>query len=273
MSITLFGILLTWMFYIQVTFASGFDHSLYDILLKKNVFDGMVNYRNIKNNDIALLERYLQKVETLDPAAFDSWSREEKMVFWINVYNAITIYGIVKNYPIQYGGFVSRLRFPKSSIRQMKNFWDTVFIPVMGNNISLDQIEHAILRKKFGDPRIHFTLVCASQGCPRLRAEAYIPEKFQEQLEQETRQFISSEDYISLDTKKNILFISSIFTWYAKDFPYDGTKHWIKKYRKNERGIVQFIVSYLDSGRAEYIKKNNPRIEHKEYDWSLNESK
>ncbi|NOY58397.1 MAG: DUF547 domain-containing protein [Calditrichaeota bacterium] len=82
-------------------------------------------------------------------------------------YNAVTIEAILRNYPIQWGGFMAKRRFPKSSIRQISKFWDTPFVKIMGKDITLNQIEHEILRKKFADPRIHWLPVI---GKPRFPA-------------------------------------------------------------------------------------------------------
>ncbi|NIA31310.1 MAG: DUF547 domain-containing protein [Actinobacteria bacterium] len=113
-------------------------------------------------------------VGRVDEKDFPTWSENEKKAFWINVYNAVTIEGILRNYPIPWGGFLAKRRFPQSSIRQISKFWDTPFVRIMGKEITLNEIEHEILRKKFADPRIHFALVCASIGCPVLEDHAFL---------------------------------------------------------------------------------------------------
>ncbi|NVM03453.1 MAG: DUF547 domain-containing protein [Candidatus Helarchaeota archaeon] len=257
--------------YPQITFAGKIDHSLYDLILKNNVKDGLVNYNNIKKNDIHLLNQYLEQFHNINVNDFEPWSKDEKLSFWINGYNAITIYGIVKNYPIKYGGLIARARFPRNSIRQIKDFWNTVFIRVIWKDITLNHIEHEILRKKFNEPRIHFALVCASKGCPELLNKAYKPNILDEQLENVTKSFINNRKIVFLDTSKNELHISSIFKWYAEDFPVDDSNGYLNNYNKNIRGVVQFIMKHFDSEKRNYIINNKPEIKYLDYDWSLNE--
>ena len=222
-------------------FASDFDHSLFDELLKNNVRNGLVDYENIKEKDLELLQDYLEEMKTIDPDDFETWDRNAKMALWINAYNAVTMYAIVENYPIQYGGLMSRVRFSKNSIRQIKNVWDTVHVRIMGKELTLNEIEHTILRKEFKDPRIHFAIVCASIGCPKLLNAAYLPEKLEEQLEAATKEFILDNNYVLLDMQKKEIKLSSIFDWYKEDFPVDHSNNWIRKYGKNERGFIGFV--------------------------------
>jgi hypothetical protein len=195
------------------------------------------------------------------------------MALWINAYNAITIYAIVDNYPIHYGSMMSRVRFPKNSIRQLKKVWDTVHVRIMGKELTLNDIEHEILRKEFKDPRIHFAIVCASIGCPKLLNAAYLPEKLEEQLEAGTKEFISDNNYLLVDTQKNEMILSSIFDWYKEEFQVVNSNNWVKKYSKSYRGFVEFVVRYLvkSPAKQEAIKATKTRIQFSDYDWSLNE--
>ncbi|UCF64354.1 MAG: DUF547 domain-containing protein [bacterium] len=156
----------------------SFNHQPFDSLLQTYVNEqGLVEYKAIKEQH-DLLGKYLDLLEKVDPLKFENWSKAEKLAFWINAYNAITIEGIIRHYPIDYGNLVSRVRFPKNSIRQIGGFWDHVFIKVMGRDITLNQIEHEILREKFKEPRIHAVLVCAAIGCPLLENRAFFPENW-----------------------------------------------------------------------------------------------
>ena len=268
-----FGIILTVIFAAGSLFASDFDHSLFDELLKNNVRNGLVDYENIKEKDLELLQDYLEEMKTIDPDDFETWDRNAKMALWINAYNAVTMYAIVENYPIQYGGLMSRVRFPKNSIRQIKNVWDTVHVRIMGKELTLNEIEHTILRKEFKDPRIHFAIVCASIGCPKLLNAAYLPEKLEEQLEAATKEFILDNNYVLLDMQKKEIKLSSIFDWYKEDFPVDHSNNLIRKYGKNERGFIWFVFRYLVESPAEHdaVMADKMRIKYSDYDWSLNE--
>jgi hypothetical protein len=250
--------------------AGEFDHSVFDNLLTQNVNNGLVDYKYISNN-INQLQNYLETIENADFNEFKSWSKNEQMAFLINAYNAVTIYGIVQNYPIQYGGIVARARFPKSSIRQIKDFWNKVFVKIAGQDYSLNYIEHEMLRKGYQDPRIHFVIVCASLSCPDLSNRAYLPEKLDVQLDRATKNFINSSKGFVLDKQKNRLYLSAIFGWYKNDFMTDESPGFLKDYGKHKAGILSFIMNYVDENTRNYIKNNNPEIKYMDYDWSLNE--
>lgn len=252
-------------------FAGNFDHSGFDRILQKYVKNGRVNYKVLKT-DHQTLATYLRDLEEVSPADFHTWSREEKLAFWINAYNAITIEGILRNYPIQPGGFFSRRRFPRNSIRQIKDFWDTVFIRPLGQNLTLNQIEHEILRKGFHEPRIHFALVCASLGCPQLPSRAFSAEHLEQQLQAAARNFIRNPAKVRLEKSKNILYLSAIFNWYKGDFSQLSSKDKrLMKYKKNIRGVVTFLLHYLSKEEKNFILQNHPKIKYLPYDWTLNE--
>ncbi len=247
-----------------------FDHSSYDELLTEYARDGMVDYAALKANSTQL-DEYLRRLSAVDPSGFNAWSRKEQMAFYINAYNAITIRGIILHYPIQPGGLLSRARFPNNSIRQIGGFWDTPFVSLLGQEITLNRIEHEILRKQFKDPRVHFALVCASKGCPLLSADAYRGATLDEQLDHSARSFVDNEGKVRLDILKNRLFVSAIFKWYAEDFAGADVSDWSAGYAPNERGVVSFIAEYIDAERRAFIMNRKPRIQYLDYDWSLNE--
>ncbi len=253
--------------------ASGFDHSPYDRVLKQYVHNGLVDYRGLKAHPEDL-HIYLKQLETLDPEIYQHWSRADQIAFWINAYNAITLEGILRHYPIQYGGIIARVRFPKSSIRQIDGFWDTVFIKVMGKDLTLNDIEHKILRGQFKEPRIHFALVCASLGCPKLASFAFVGDSLEQQLERQARVFIRDPQKVHLDRKKKVLFLSSIFDWYGEDFrPFAAQASGLDRYSRTERDVVAFVLKYLSPEDRMFVQQHQPEIEYLPYDWSLNELK
>lgn len=253
------------------TVAEPFDHTIFDTLLQKHVKNGLVNYRALKANREPL-KKYLKQLEQVDPASFEKWTSDEQKAFWINAYNAITIEGILRNYPIQWGGIIARARFPQNSIRQISDFWETVFIKVMERNFTLNHIEHEILRKKFNDPRIHFVIVCASIGCPILENRSFFSNDLDQRLEKATYNFINNRDKVKLDNRNNTLYLSSIFDWYKEDFPaLKNSFEGLKKYGKKERNIVAFVIKYLPEVDKKFIFDNQPKIKYLNYDWSLNE--
>ena len=147
------------------------DHSAFDKLLHKHVnAQGLVNYQGFKADEVAF-NQYLAMLSKNPPAA--NWPKNDQMAYWINAYNAYTIRLILDHYPVEsIKDIGSKIKIPFVTTP-----WAAKFFSIGGERMSLDNIEHGILRKKFDDPRIHFSLVCASMSCPRLRNEAYTADK------------------------------------------------------------------------------------------------
>jgi len=207
--------------------------------LQRYVENGRVDYAGIKHNPQELKSRIVSfsnvKIET-----YQSWSELEKLSYLINYYNLATIELVVENYPID-------------SIKDIGNWlistWSIKFITLFNEKISLDNLEHDIIRKQFNEPRIHLALVCAAKGCPPLRSESYRAEILNEQLENQAKNYLSSSNGLIIDEQKQTIFISSIFKWYAEDF--ESVPDFIQKYTSTS--IKTYSIRYLD------------------YDWSLNE--
>lgn len=251
--------------------AAQFDNSLFDSVLTEHVLDGLVDYGGIKN-DSTNLKAYLARLNSLDSVEYRGWSENEKKAFWINAYNAITIYSVVINYPIKSGSFLSRITSPKNSVKRIRGFWKKKYTAVMGKDISLDEIEHHILREKFHDPRIHFALVCASLGCPKLRSHPYNPDSLDKQLDAAALEFIKTKGVV-IDSVNNKLYISKIFDWYADDFQYPETPLYLAYYDREYRGFMKFVIDHLGYQMERYIRNNAPEMKFVEYDWTINELK
>ena len=153
--------------------ASAFDgaHARYAAVLREHLRGGLVDYKALKAAP-AELDAYLAALAAVKPAEYEAWPRADKIAFWINTYNAYTLKAILDHYPIK-PNWRASLRYPKSSIRQVPGVWDKLKFRVMGRELTLDGMEHDILRKQFNEPRAHMALVCASLGCPVLRPEPY----------------------------------------------------------------------------------------------------
>ena len=214
------------------------DHSDWSVLLQKHVTDaGWVDYKGFKN-DVAELDKYLQKLASCEPT--NDWSSQELLAFYINLYNAHTVKLILDNYPVK-------------SIKDIKGAWTKPIVPVENRKLSLGGIENGVLRK-MNEPRIHFAVNCASVSCPKLWNEAYEGSKIDEQLEMATKSFINSDKN---EISKNDPKISSIFEWYKKDFKTDKTS-----------GVIEYINQY-----SEVKMDPAATIQYKDYDWGLNEQK
>lgn len=219
--------------------AQSFSHSTWNTLLSKYVSaTGVVNYAGIKNENTQL-ESYLT---SLGNGVSASASRNEKMAFWINAYNAFTVKLIIDNYPTQ-------------SIKNLKGGkpWDTKFISIAGKTYSLNDIEHNILRKEYFDARLHFVLVCAAKSCPKLLNKAYTAQNLSQEMDNQARIFINDASKNKITANKAQ--ISELFNWYKDDFlKTEGVKN---------------IQDYLN--KFSTIKVNSKTsISYLTYNWSLN---
>jgi len=216
------------------------NHNLWTNLLQQYVsVDGEVNYQGFIKDKIQL-ENYLNTLSE-NPIG-SNWSDAEQMAYWINAYNAFTVKLIVDHYPLE-------------SIKDISNGilskpWDIKFFKIGGVDFDLNTIEHEILRKDFSEPRIHFAINCASFSCPKLRNEAFVAERLEEQLEDQAQSFINNPDKNIINEKETKL--SKIFNWFESDF----TK---------QESIASFIKKRHDS----FNEKN--KVEYLEYIWTLNE--
>lgn len=226
------------------------DHGAWDELLQRYANeDGMVRYAAWKQTGREPLRTYLRAMAAIDPGGLSD--KKERMAYWINVYNALTVHGMLEFYPTKsIKDHVSRLfGF---------HFWKDVRIEVNGTERSLDAIEHEILRK-MGDPRIHFAIVCASIGCPRLWNHAYTGEGLDAQLDANARHFFAQPRHYRLDRAGHTLHLSSIFKWFGEDF--GGT----------DEALREVAARYVGEDDARYIREKTPEIEFLPYDWRINE--
>ena len=229
------------------------DHSSWDRLLQKYVDrDGMVAYAAWKasESDRGALKQYLATLAAADANA--QTTKQAKLAYWINAYNALTVQGILDVYPT-------------SSIRNHTarlvgyNIWDDLLLPVDNQKYSLNQIEHKVLRK-LGEPRIHFAIVCASIGCPRLLNEAYRPEKLDSQLADNTRDFFGRRNNFQVDPARRSVRVSSILDWFGKDF---GPTP-----QKALAGLVKYMP---DERTKDLLSGGDFSVSYLDYDWSLNQ--
>jgi hypothetical protein len=228
--------------------AVGFDHSKFDQVLKTYVNDqGLVDY-----NGIAGDQGFKAYMESLESANLDSMSRNARLAFWINAYNAVTIDKVIKWKPEK---SVRETLIP--GVWTSTKFFTSRENTVAGKRLSQDDIENEILRKQFKDPRIHFAIICASSGCPPLPRFAYTEENVQIKLEAETRKYINSGRGTRIDLAGKTLYLSKLFDWYSGDFV------------SKSGSVLNFIKPYLDQQTLAFLERN-PKIAYLDYDWSLN---
>ncbi len=257
----------------QETKEQGFDSSGYGSVLKTFVNEkAMVDYRELKAQR-EKLDAFADARDKLTSDTYEKWSEKDKIAFWLNAYNALTLKAIIDNYPIKSSFFRSRI-YPKNSIRQIPGVWKKISFEVMGRKMTLGHIEDGILRVKFDEPRIHMAMVCAAMGCPPLRNEPYQGDKLDEQLDDQTRRFLGNSAKFKIDRGKNRLYLSSIFDWFAGDFVKKyGPKKNIGKHDKKESAVLNFVASYLTDTQKDYVLTGKFKIKYLQYDWSLNEQR
>lgn len=251
---------------------ASISYDIYDGLLKEHVDqDGLVDYHALLK-DRAPLDAFIRDLGRLDPAEFDQWDRASRLAFWINAYNAITLVRILDQYPIERGGILSAVRFPANSIRQIDGVWTEIETPVLGLPMTLDHIEHDILRVEFDEPRIHMAIVCAAKSCPPLRAEAYTADRVDAQLEDQSRRFFSSQGRFHIDREKKVVYLSPILSWFADDFvkKYDAQGS-VGGHGEEESAALQFALRYVEEDDAAFLRSASYQVSFLEYDWSLNE--
>ncbi len=259
-------------FSLEAEEAKPFDHShsIYDSLLKKYVKYGRVDYKGFKAS-AEEFDTYLKELGSISETDYSNWSREEKLSFWINAYNAFTIKAIIDNYPIK--GSVFSI-YPRTSILQINGVWDKLQFQAVGKTVTLEEIEHEILRKQFKEPRIHFAIVCASLGCPDLRSEAYSADIINEQLESAAIEFVNNpEKGVKINSADKVVKISKIFKWFGEDFIAGyGNTELFKDRDTKDRAVLNFVRKNLtyDEKKA-FLENDQFKISYLNYDWSLNE--
>ncbi len=226
-----------------------FDYTSWNTLLVTHVNDqGQVDYPALMA-DRKPLDEFVAIIgevgPTTRPKLFDT--RDKKLSFYINAYNALTMFNVINRLPAM-----------KTVMDDDKDFFYFTEFQVDGKPISLYKLENELIRPTFNEPRIHFALNCASAGCPVLPAEAFVPEKLEAQLERETQKFLREPRNVSVDGKQMVT-LSKIFEWYAVDFPPSAVE-WIRQKAPD--------LTLPVSSEAAPMK-----ITHRPYDWALNAQK
>jgi hypothetical protein len=239
--------------------AAAFDHShqAWSVLLRKHVvlLDGgkasRLDYAAVVQERGALQE-YLHSLARVSESEFNAWPRPEQVAFLINAYNAHMVEKVLTRYP------------------NLKSIWDfgrffgnpfrDEFFSLLGARMSLDGIEHGILRKRYGEPRVHYAVNCASVGCPMLREAAYVGIHLEAQLEEQARRFLS--DRARNRVRAGRLEVSKIFDWFREDF--QPLERYLARYAE--------ILSDEPQERRRIAERAAP-ITFLDYDWSLNDSR
>lgn len=236
---------------VAMPFARAIDHSHAGLtdLLRSVVSAGAVDYRALRTEPAAL-DRYLDRLAAVTAGEFDGWAASDQLAFLINLYNAATLRLIVDHYPVKSIRSIGLL--PGSA-------WKRDVVRLFGRKVSLDHVEHEIIRKQYPDARVHFALVCAAKGCPSLRAEAYVGSRLNDQLDEQGRGFIGTREKNRVDVAARTLHLSPIFKWFAGDF------------EAAAGSVPAFVAAFLPDELRPAVRAGGFTISYTEYDWSLNE--
>lgn len=221
------------------TFAQ--EYETWDGILKQYVDEqGRVAYRRLKQESPQVLAKYLAALGEARPGL---WPDKEQLAFWINAYNAMIVEGILEGYSAE--NALKRYRFFKSYAQV-----------IAGEQRTPDDIEHSVIRPRFHDVRAHFAVVCASSSCPKLRREAYVADRLDEQLDDQARRFLSDPSRNRIDPATAAVALSQIFKWFKEDFTRDG------------KALADVLAPYLSPEQAQLLRRTLPTF--LDYDWTMN---
>lgn len=225
--------------FVRPAAGGGFDHRPLDRVLKQHVSGGRVDYAAIKRRELSRLDAYLQAVGGADASKL---ARSEQLAFFLNAYNALVLRAVAAAWPVE-------------SVMKVPGFFKRVQHRVAGRRLTLDQLENAIIRPRFGDPRIHFGLVCAARGCPPLPSRAFEGETVDRDLEQLTKRFLNSPRGVRIVGGE--VRVSRLFEWFAGDF------------KKKSGSPAAFIARYRPAD-ARLLTRPGLALRYLEYDWAVN---
>jgi len=230
------------------------DHSAWDKFLKTYVSehtDGVnrVDYARVTDTDRAALSKYIADLKT---TPISRYTRDEQLAYWVNLYNVLTIKVILDYYPVD-------------SIREINispglfslGPWDKKLISIEDERLSLNDIEHRILRPIWRDPRVHYSVNCASIGCPNLQRVAFTAANADTLLDAAAREYVNHPRGVRIENGG--LIVSSIYDWFEEDFV-DG-----------DGSVVAHLERYADPDLAATLA-NTKKVKGNEYDWTLNEA-
>jgi Protein of unknown function, DUF547 len=247
--------------------AAGFDHAYprYAEVLRDFDRPPRVDYDALAKHRAALdaaVDAFAQPGGEEERA----WTRDERLAFWINAYNAFTLRAIVDHYPIRAPWLTLQ---PRNSIRQIDGVWTKLTWRAAGRTLTLDDIEHKILRLEFKEPRVHFAINCASVGCPPLAADPYRAGTLDAQLDAAARNYLASAQ--GLRIQGDTLLVSKILEWYGEDFVARFAPNAAGTAVRLERAVRGVIERFGPPAAADIARKPTTRIRFLDYDWSLND--
>jgi uncharacterized protein DUF547 len=242
-------------------------HRPLDQILDVNVRDGLVYYRALRA-DRGRLDRYITSLN-VPAAVYEGWSREHKMAFWLNAYDAFVLHTVIDRYPIR--GTSSN--YPANSIRQIPGAFEQIKHRAAGRSVTLDEIEKTIL-PQFHEPRLYLALGRGAIGSGRLRSEAFSGDRITQQLEDIQQEFVSEQEMLKIDRAAGQVAVTPIVSWHAPEFiaAYDkGATGPLAERSPIERALVAFISLRVLPLEKEFLQKNTFKVTYHPFDWRLND--
>ena len=260
------GVLVSWA--APTTAQPVFDHdyATYADVLETALVGPRVDYGRLAE-DRATLDRAVAEFGRVSAGEFEAWSRTQQLAYWMNAYNLFTLRVIVDHYPIQ-GSWLSL--YPRNSIRQIDGVWDEIPWQAAGRTVTLDEIEHDILRPTFDEPLIHFAINCAALSCPPLRDEPYLADPLDAQLADSTRTALAQAAWLRVDG--NTLRLTAILDWFGEDFIPRFAGRIDSDRSERDRALLGLVAEYGPPSAAELARAGAARIRFLKYDWTLNDA-
>ena len=219
-----------------------FSHRAFNDVLQNHVSDGIVKYPEVARDP--RFHTYIEQLNRVDPNALST--REARLAFWINTYNAFAIKGILDGYS------------PRTKFGQWRYFISQEYY-VGGESLNLYNLENKILIPDFREPRIHFAIVCASQSCPRLRSEVFTADQLEDQLNDNARRFINDSTKNRFDPERKVAYLSKIFDWFTEDFV------------AHSGSLTNYVSQFIeDPVLATDLRTTDYTVEFLDYNWTLN---
>lgn len=237
----------------------------YDDLLDAYVRDGEVYYRALRS-DRGKLDAFVNALAGANVAAM---TRDERVAFWLNAYNALVLQTVIDHYPIA----GKSAAYPQKSIRQISGAFERLPHHVAGRTLTLDQVEQTILGE-FNDPRLYLALGRGADGGGRLRSEMYVADRLDEQLAEAARECVTRQTCLHIDVAGDRVIVSPIFSWREKEFSTAYADKASKVFASRspiERAVLAFAQPKLLTTEKEFLEKNTFKVEYGAFDWKLND--
>ncbi len=229
------------------------DHTVWTVFLGRYISQdaqgvNRLAYGQVTQADRDVLDGYLTQLQSVDPGRL---TREQQLAYWINLYNAATVDVVLDSYPVE-------------SIRDIKDGpfsigpWNRPLVQVSGNSLSLNDIEHRVIRPNYDEPRIHYALNCAAVGCPNLMARAWQAETLERDLAAAESAYINDPRGVRFDDRGRLI-LSKIFIWFREDFG------------QGEKSVLAYLQTAADPELRARLQQVSGVSAYK-YDWALNDA-